>query len=131
MNNSPSGADVLDIQITSKNGRASTTVFDKRKSFPFITTQFPHITSNISGSVNQNVFNNQINRFLIICNTYEEFILNMKELWAGMVGKGHKPMALRKWFTKTWNRRNQWGSLDLPPDKSIVSAKKVLTDIDN
>ncbi len=127
MNNTPSGADVLDIQISAKNGLASTTVFDKRKSFPFATTKFPHITSNISGSVNQNVFNNQINRFLTICNSYEDFILNMKELWLGMVGKGHNSRTLHKWFIRSWNKRNQWGGF--PSHQPLLTAKKVLLDI--
>ena len=71
-------ADVLDIHIEIKNKNFYTSLFDKRKYFPFKCMQFPHKSSCLSLSLFRNIILCETARYNSICYTNKNFSFSLK-----------------------------------------------------
>ncbi len=107
INNSSSEADVLDISINIQNHKAATSVFDKRDFFPFTSILYPHMSSNVSYKIHQNVFTGELLRILRVSSSIDEFIPKTKRTCSILLTRGHKIDKLKEWFTTFWRKRNR------------------------
>ena len=93
-------ASVLEIDISVKEGKFITGVYDKRDDFTFKVSRFPSITSNIPGSCIYNVFYSQLVRLHRVCNSLDTFEVALKKLWTRIKEKGGKNNKLIRYLTK-------------------------------
>ena len=78
----------LEVDITVKNDKFVTKIFDKRDDFNFKIVKFPHIKSNIPDCIVFNVFVSQIIRIARVCSDFQEFKDIFKVLILNFKGKG-------------------------------------------
>jgi hypothetical protein len=63
----------LEVDITIKDGKFVTKIFDKRDDFNFKIIKFPHIKSNIPDCIVFNTFISQLVRIARVCSSFQEF----------------------------------------------------------
>ena len=78
----------LEVDITVKNDKFVTKIFDKRDDFNFKIVKFPHIKSNIPDCIVFNVFVSQIIRIARVCSDFQDFKDIFKVLILNFKGKG-------------------------------------------
>lgn len=73
VNNIDSSADVLDINVRIVEHAFITTIYDKRRDFPFDCNTLPPFDTELSMSCRRNVVFNEITRIFSICSNHENF----------------------------------------------------------
>ena len=105
-------ADVLDIHIEIKNKNFYTSLFDKRKNFPFKCMQFPHKSSCLSLSLFRNIVMCETVRYDSICYTNQNLSNNISCLTQILTSRGYSIeeifFAYRKCFFKTTTLYNRF-----------------------
>ena len=80
----------IDIFITIRHGKYSTTLFDKRNSFQFCIVNFPNMSSNISSKPMYGVYISQLVRRGRICSSYHEFCERHHKLSKRLIRQGFR-----------------------------------------
>ena len=95
-------ADVLDIHIEMKNNIFYTSLFDKRKTFPFKCLQFPHRSSCLSSSLFKNVIQCEALRYNSICCMNCNLTNNLSNLRITLLERGYSNEELLNAFHKAF-----------------------------
>ena len=107
-------ANFLDCTITlndNHNDRVETEfkIYDKRKEFGFKILRFPHIDSNLSRRVIENIHTSQIIRAFRICTNVTEFKRFVIDTQKSIIENGHSPHLLRHNLVQTFIRHPEIG----------------------
>ena len=106
--NSNGSVNFLGGKIQNIDGRISTWLFDKAAEWQFSFLRYPHCDSNVPCHQPASVFQGQLCRFRMICNSIRAFKHAVSQLVLRMLSRGHRPAAL----VKGWNRHLQKHSND-------------------
>ena len=93
-------ADVLDLNISIKDGKFIVNVYDKRDKFKFLVVRLTPRFSNQSDKIGYCTFNSQIIRFCRICNNLEGIEIRVLFLVNLFVNLGFSYSKLRNTFCK-------------------------------
>jgi len=88
----------LGAHIKKIDGRIDISVFDKAAEWPFLVLRYPHSQSNVPYQPS-GVFQGQLVRYRIICNTIKNFKHATTQMAIRMLQRDHKPVSL----IKGWN----------------------------
>lgn len=108
VNETDNSADVLDISVSIKDNKFHTTVFDKRRSFPFNVVHLPAPDSNISVDCMYSVFYSQVFRFARICSNADEFQNNCNKLAHMLLAKGYSKRKLKLKFEEFLRKNKKY-----------------------
>jgi len=86
------------------NNTFKTSLFDKRKQFPFQSIRFPHNDSLLYVNTKLNVAFNQSLRIAKICNNRNDFVDELKSLIRDFKDRNYKTHFILKQFIKAFNR---------------------------
>ena len=89
----------LGAHIKKIDGRIDISIFDKAAEWPFLVLRYPHSHSNVPYHQPSGVFQGQLVRFRIICNTIKNFKHATTQMAIRMLQRDHKPVSL----IKGWN----------------------------
>jgi len=90
-------------KIRNINGRIATSLFDKVAEWQFPFIRYPHFDSNVPYHQPSGVFQGQLCRFRVICNSIKAFKDAVTQLVLRLLSRGHKPSLL----VKGWNKHLQ------------------------
>ena len=96
--------DYLDINITIKNGKFVSKIYDKRQDFNFNVISLPHMSSNVPVGPTYGVFMSQLNRYLVANNDIVGFYSETKTLVNKLVKQGFKLNKLKYFLAKFINK---------------------------
>ena len=110
VNTDSNTANVLDIAVEIKNKKFNTTIYDKRRSFNFKVTIYPHFSSNLATKIFTNTFYQQLNRIILICNSYEDIIYNIKITIKDLTNRNYNRQFIKNILIKfiNNNRNNEY-----------------------
>ena len=97
-------ADILDLNISLKDGKFICSVYDKRDEFKFSVVRLTPRFSNQSDNVGYCTFASQVIRFTRICNNIDGVRVRILFLFNLFVSLGFDPCKLIKTFTNCINR---------------------------
>ena len=105
-------ANVLDLNITIKDGKIDTTIYDKRDDYNFDIINFAHADSNMSKTVFTGIIFSQISRYFNICNDISYFYDNLYKLYNKLLGRNYSIRFLKSKFNNTcrklFNNHNKY-----------------------
>ena len=85
------------------NGRIDISIFDKAAEWPFLVLRYPHSLSNVPYHQPPGVFQGQLVRFQIICNTLKNFKHATTQMVLRLLKRVHKaPILIQGWRMLTW-----------------------------
>jgi hypothetical protein len=88
----------LGANIKNMNGRIDISIFDKAAEWPFLVLRYPHSLSNAPYHQPPGVFQGQLVRFRIICNTLKNFKRATAQMVLRLLKRGHKaPILIKGW----------------------------------
>jgi hypothetical protein len=91
-----SAANVLDLDISIKDGKFACRVYDKRDKFRFKVVKFQPLMSNQASSVLYGTFCSQVVRYSRICNEIEAFADRVLKITDDLIGLGYRRDRLSK-----------------------------------
>ena len=94
----------LDLDITIKDFKFVTDLYDKRDAFNFRIVNFPHMDSNIPSKPAYGVFISQLIRFLRVCDNYQQFANRSYNLSSKLLKQGFDFARLQNAFRKFLQR---------------------------
>ena len=97
-------ANVLDLDISIKEGSFSSRVYDKRDKFGFKVVQFQPLMSNQASSVLYGTYCSQLVRYSRICNDIEPFSDRVSKITNDLTLLGYKLERLRKIYSSIVRR---------------------------
>ena len=97
-------ANVLDLEISIKNGKFISKVYDKRDNFNFNIVQYQPINSNQSSDILYGTFYSQIIRYSRICNDLTNFSERVIRITNDLINLGFDTARLRKMFVSIVDR---------------------------
>ena len=97
-------ANVLDLEISIKDGKFISKVYDKRDNFNFNIVQYQPINSNQSSDILYGTFYSQIIRYSRICNDLTNFSERVIRITNDFINLGFDTARLRKMFVSIVDR---------------------------
>ena len=91
-------ANVLDLEISIKDGKFVSKVYDKRDNFNFDIVQYQPIGSNQSSEVLYGTFYSQIIRYSRICNDFTNFAVRVIRITNDFIKLRYKATRLERMF---------------------------------
>ena len=99
-----SAANVLDLDISIKDGKFVCRVYDKRDKFRFKVVKFQPLMSNQGSSVLYGTFCSQVVRYSRICNEIEAFADRVLKITDDLIGLGYRRDRLSKIYLSVVTR---------------------------
>ena len=99
-----SAANVLDLDISIKDGKFACRVYDKRDKFRFKVVKFQPLMSNQASSVLYGTFCSQVVRYSRICNEIEAFADRVLKITDDLIGLGYRRDRLSKIYLSVVTR---------------------------
>ena len=99
-----SAANVLDLDISIKDGKFACKVYDKRDKFGFKVVKFQPMSNNQATSVSYGTYCSQLIRYARICNQIDGFSDRVSKLTDDLIGLGFKLPRLSKIYLSVVTR---------------------------
>ena len=97
----PDGSVVyLGAVIKKMDGRIDISVFDKAAEWPFLVLRYPHSASNVPYHQPAGVFQGQLVRYRIICNSIKNFKHATQQMVIKLLKRDHSPVTIMKGWNK-------------------------------
>ena len=90
----------LDLDITIKENRFITKIYNKVDDFDFEVASFPFPTSNMSDHITHNSFYSQLVRFSSVCSKFNDFDIRSRNLLESLLNRGFSKYRLKNIFLK-------------------------------
>ena len=125
------------------DGRIDISVFDKAAEWPFLVLRYPHSASNVPCHQPAGVFQGQLVRYRIICNSIKNFKYATQQMVIKLLKRDHSPVTIMKGWNKhlstfcndritnysnlrNWFRRMlRWATVQMPDKLAAKTMAKV------